>query len=66
MRSGFAPRGGFVLMKSPSQRQEALRRRAVVACAFLALAIASGVIGSLTGSTAANRPTPAFSYFPSE
>jgi hypothetical protein len=70
MREHFAPRGGFVLIKSPNLRQQAARRRALTAAAVLALAIASGIVGAVS-----QPPTPVvvgqphtgpFSYFPSE
>ena len=69
MRNQFAGRGGFVLIKTPSHRQQATRRKLAVICGILALALASGVIGSLTSPTAAvvgKATTGPFSYFPSE
>lgn len=68
MRSGFAPRGGLTLLKTPSYRQQAGRRRLIVVCAVLALALASGLIGSLTGpgaGQAIRAATGPFSYIPS-
>ena len=69
MRS-FAPsRGGMGLIKTPSYRQQAGRRRLAVACAVAALALASGLVGSLVhpGREAAGRlHTGPFSYFPSQ
>jgi hypothetical protein len=69
MREPYASRGGYVLIKSPNARQQAARRRALTACGFLALALASGVIGVIGHP----RPEPLgkphtgpFSYFPSE
>lgn len=65
----FASRGGFTLMKTPSHRQQATRRRLMVICGVLALALASGVIGSLThtrGEVAGKAETGPFSYFPAE
>jgi hypothetical protein len=67
MRHSFAPRGG--LIRSPSFREQAARRRAMAACGILALALASGVVGSIAGAgrEALGRPhTGPFSYFPSE
>ncbi|MDB5445021.1 MAG: hypothetical protein JWQ97_338 [Phenylobacterium sp.] len=73
MRPSYAPRGGFVLIKSPSLRQQAERRRAVAVCGLLALALASGIIGTLTHSHAGSHTealgkahTGPFSYFSSE
>ena len=68
MRSQFASRGGFVLIKSPSHRQVATRRRLMVICGVLALALASGVIGSMTHAPVATGQahTGPFSYFPSQ
>ena len=67
MRSGFAPRGGFTLMKTTNYLQQAARRRIAVICAVLALATASGVIGSLTapvGQDTGRAATGPFRYFP--
>jgi len=55
-------------MKTPSWRQQAGRRRLAVACAILALALVSGLIGSLVHPVHALSSRPAtgpFSYFPS-
>jgi len=67
MRSSFSSRSGFVLIKSPSYRQQAARRRLALIAGVLGLALASGLLGSLT----ANRHELAqagtmgpFSYFP--
>jgi len=67
MRSSFVSRSGFVLAKSPSYRQQATRRRMMVICAVLALALASGLVGTLTAShhdEELARSTGPFSYFP--
>lgn len=68
MRSSFSSRSGFILVKSPSYRQQATRRRLAVICAALALALASGLIGSLTATKgtalAQSGRTGPFSYFP--
>jgi hypothetical protein len=67
MRSSFAPRGGFALLKTPNYRQQAARRRLMAVCTVLALALASGLIGTLTapkGEVAAKVVTGPFSYFP--
>jgi hypothetical protein len=71
MRGSFAPRSGFVLIKSPNARHQAARRRAFTAAAVLALALASGAIGALSRphseAPALGKPqTGPFSYFPSE
>lgn len=66
MRSSFAARGGH-LLKSPNYRQQAARRRLLAVCAVLALALASGLIGTLSASQderATNAATGPFSYFP--
>ncbi|HEV2530693.1 hypothetical protein [Phenylobacterium sp.] len=67
MRSGYGFRGGFALMKTPNYRQQAARRRLMVICAVLGLALASGLIGTLTSPKAAvvaKITTGPFSYFP--
>ena len=67
MRSGFDPRSGYTLMKTPSHRQRSGRRLVLLVCAMLALAITTGVIGSLTGPSSAphaKAATGPFSYFP--
>jgi hypothetical protein len=65
----FAFRGGSTLMKTPSHRQQATRRRLMVICGVLALALASGVVGSMThsrGEVVGKAETGPFSYYPSE
>jgi len=67
MRSSYGLRGGFALMKTPNYRQQAARRRLMAICAILGLALASGLIGSLTAPKAemtAKVTTGPFSYFP--
>lgn len=69
MRSQFASRSGLGLIKSPSVRQQSTRRRLAVICGVLALALASGLIGSLTRPDALQPDrthTGPFSYFPSQ
>jgi hypothetical protein len=69
MPSGHAIGRGPVLMKTPSWRQQAGRRRLAVVCAILGLALASAVIGSLIHPVHAVSSRPAtgpFSYIPSE
>ena len=67
MRSTFAPRGGFVLLKTPSYRQQVVRRRLLAICAILGLALASGLIGVFTapvGVVSSQITTGPFSYVP--
>lgn len=65
MRSSFVSRNGFALAKSPNYRQQASRRRLMVVCAVLGVALASGLLGSLTAPKGeAAAPTGPFSYFP--
>jgi hypothetical protein len=72
MRSSFAVRTGLLrLARTPNLREQAQRRRLMVICAMLGLALASGVIGTLTASrdgqfAAADQPTGPFSYFPTQ
>ena len=47
MRSSYAFGRGSLLLKTPSHRQQAQRRRLAVLCAILGLALASGVVGSM-------------------
>ena len=57
-----------MLSKSPNHRHQALRRWALVACAMLGLALASGLIGAVNRQNeapAAPTQTGPFSYFPS-
>jgi len=65
MRSGYAR--GFGLVKTPNARTQAQRRRLAVLCAVVGLALASGVVGSLTAprTPASSDPAP-FSYYPHE
>ena len=67
MRSSFVSRTGLGLMKTPSYRQQATRRRLMAVCAILALALASGLVGTLTapkGEAPGSGATGPFSYFP--
>lgn len=66
MRSSFAPARGLQLLKTPSHRQRVARRRMVVACAMLALALASGLVGTLSADRQDPARTGPFSYFESE
>ena len=64
------PWGGPSLSRTPSYRQQAVRRRLAIACAIVGLALASGVLGSLLGPAPAALPAHVaagpFSYFPSQ
>jgi len=66
MRSSFATREGAQLLRTPSLRRQAARRRLAAVCGVLALALASGLIGSLTtkGHESRSPETGPFSYFP--
>jgi hypothetical protein len=69
MRSSFANHRGLALTKTPSAREQAGRRRLLVACAMMGLALASGVIGALTHvptELSGKASTGPFSYFPTE
>jgi nitrous oxide reductase len=69
MRSSFATHRGLALTKTPSAREQAGRRRLLVACAMVGLALASGVIGALAHAPAdasGKTSTGPFSYFPTE
>ena len=68
MRSSFSSRSGFVLVKSPSYRQQAARRRFAIIGAAVGLALGSWVLGSLTApkgdALSRDGATGPFSYFP--
>jgi hypothetical protein len=67
MRSSFASQRGLTLVKSPNARQQANRRRLAVVGAMAALALVSGLIGTLTHPSSevfAKPSTGPFSYFP--
>jgi hypothetical protein len=75
MRGAFASRSSFALVKSPSSRQLTARRRALVVCGVLALALASGAVGVFSHrqvdtadqAEPLGKPhTGPFSYFPSQ
>ncbi|HEX4712279.1 hypothetical protein [Phenylobacterium sp.] len=58
-----------MLMKTPTHRQQTVRRRLAVICAMLGVALASGLIGSLIhpASQVSSRPaTGPFSYIPAQ
>ncbi len=69
MRSSFATHRGLTLMKTPSLRQAAGRRWMAAACGLLALALVSGLIGtvaSIPGPIPAKPGAGPFSYFPTD
>ena len=70
MPTSFAAKSGLSLTRTPNHRQQAIRRRLALACAVVALALASGVIGSLVrpaSEALPNHPaTGPFSYFPAQ
>lgn len=68
MRDTFAARRGPILMKTPTHRQQTVRRRLAAICGILALALLSGLIGSLIHPAhvvSSGLATDPFSYFPS-
>jgi hypothetical protein len=69
MRTSFATGRGAALLKTPSHRQQASRRWLTVLCAILALALVSGMVGSLihpVSPPSSHAATGPFSYFPSQ
>ena len=67
MRSSLVATKGLRLVRGPSVRRDAARRRWTVLGAIVSLAVASGLIGYLTTPSVVNEPrTGPFSYFPSE
>lgn len=69
MRSSYAIGHASILIKTPNYRRQAERRRLAVVCAILALALASGVVGSLIHPATALSSRPAtgpFSYISSQ
>lgn len=68
MRNSFTPVTGLKLSRTPSVRDEALRRRLTVVACLLAL-MAGGVgLGLISAPESAERSgrTGPFSYFPSQ
>jgi hypothetical protein len=67
MPDSFAPPVRRVLIKTPSARQEAARRRLLALAGVLALILTSAVIGTLAphGEAIRKAHTGPFSYFPS-
>lgn len=68
IQSGYNARRGPILTMTPNHRQLIWRRRLVILGAFLALALASGLVGSLkrAGPASPAPTTNPFSYFPSQ
>ena len=70
MPSSFVVKTGPSLTRTPNHRQQAGRRRLALLCGLVALAIASGVIGSIVRPAQAPLPahpaTGPFSYFPAQ
>jgi hypothetical protein len=76
MPSSFATRGP-ALARTPSYRQQVQRRRLLVVCAMVGLALVSGLVGSLihpsghplavaAAAAAAAAADGPFSYFPAQ
>lgn len=66
MRSSLVATKGLRLVRGPSVRRDAARRRWTVLGAIASLAVASGLIGYVSTPNAVNEPrTDPFSYFPS-
>lgn len=68
MRSSFTPVTGLKLSRTPSVRDEALRRRLAVMVCLLALmagGVGLGLISAPEGADMSGRTGP-FSYFPSQ
>lgn len=67
MRSSLIATKGLKLVRGPSVRGDATRRRWVVAGAVAGLALAGGLVGYLTTPTVPpDQRVGPFSYFPSE
>lgn len=67
MRSSLIATKGLKLVRGPSVRADAARRRWAVVGAVVGLAIASGLVGYLTAPAyPTDLRTGPFSYFPSE
>ncbi|HEY2356952.1 MAG TPA: hypothetical protein VGH86_05845 [Phenylobacterium sp.] len=67
IQSGYNARRGPILTMTPNHRQLIWRRRLVILGAVLALALASGLVGSLRQTVPVPPPaTNPFSYFPSQ
>ena len=67
MRSSLIATKGLKLVRGRSVREDAVRRRWMVAGAVAGLAVASGLVGYLTAPNGpADLGTGPFSYFPSQ
>ncbi|MGZ6037620.1 MAG: hypothetical protein ACXWKR_03055 [Phenylobacterium sp.] len=66
MRSGLAIGRRPMLVKTPSYRQQAGRRRIAVLLGVVALALGSAALGALTHPSNPRTATGPFSYIPSE
>jgi hypothetical protein len=66
MRGSLMVSSGGPLVRTPSARRQAARRRIAAAGSVLLLGLAGSVVGYLTGPSAEQEPTGPFSYFPSE
>ena len=67
MRSSLVATKGLKLVRGPSVRADAARRRWTLVGALAGLALASGLVGYLTTPSApTDLRTGPFSYFPSE
>jgi hypothetical protein len=68
MRSSFTTQTGLKLARTPTAREQSLRRRLLALAAILALALVSGLLGVFTVPNGPIEPasrTGPFSYFPS-
>ena len=68
MKNSFAAQTGLRLARTPSAREQVMRRRLLALCAILGLAILSGLLGVFTVPPSPIEPaarTGPFSYFPS-
>jgi hypothetical protein len=69
MRSSFVAEAGLPVVRTPSARQQAVRRRLAVAGTILGLALFSALLGVFAAPRASEEApgrTGPFSYFPSE
>lgn len=69
MRSSFVATTGLKLIRTPSVRQQATRRRLALVGVIVGFAALSGAVGFLTAPHGSREPGPRtgpFSYFPSE
>ena len=68
MRSSFTAHTGLKLARTPSAREQSMRRRLAALAAILGLALVSGLLGVFTVPKGPIEPasrTGPFSYFPS-